>query len=192
MCLEPCQLADVFLFLFDEKKLTPITIKGYRSVITRVYRLSGQSDPRAVRDLSLLLDNFNLDRQRVQCLFPSGRWYCAAVSEDRHFRASGRGALTAPDPQTVFLITLASAARVNGKDALSTAPDYLRVNDNGAVSRLTAPGFMANNRLPEEGSQCYTWSPLEEDVVPVRFELCGFMCNVRKRLDDRLIRCSCQ
>ena len=29
---------------------------------------------------------------------------------------------------------------------------------------------MAKNRLPEEGSQSYTWSPLEEDVVscPVR------------------------
>nr|KAG5705042.1 hypothetical protein BaRGS_018772 [Batillaria attramentaria] len=38
-------LADFFLYLFTERHLRPVTIKGYRSCIARIYRLKGLPDP---------------------------------------------------------------------------------------------------------------------------------------------------
>jgi hypothetical protein len=70
MLLTSCELAEFFIFLFEVKGLQPITIKGYRSAIARVYRLCGQPDPGADQDLSHLLNNFCLERPKKVLLFP--------------------------------------------------------------------------------------------------------------------------
>jgi hypothetical protein len=76
LSLEPHQLADFFVYLFEKKKLAPITIKGYRSAIARVYRLNGNPDPGADQYLSLLMDNFSLERPTTHRISLNGlyRW----------------------------------------------------------------------------------------------------------------------
>jgi hypothetical protein len=49
------QLADFFIFLFEEKNLAVSTIKGYRSAISKVYRLLDKPDPGV--DITCLLSS---------------------------------------------------------------------------------------------------------------------------------------
>jgi hypothetical protein len=153
------------------KKLAPITIKGYRSAIARVYRIVGLYDPGADQDLSLLLENFSLERPRQRQLFP--KWSLSLVlnflSSDI-FEPLEQAALDRLTVKTVFLVTLATAARVSEIHALSALPDCLRFNEDGSVSLMTCPGFIAKNRLPEAGNQSFRLTPLEHDVnfCPVR------------------------
>ena len=77
------------------------------------------------------------------------------------FEPLQEASLLRPTQKTVFLVTLATAARVSEIHALSASAECLRFIDNGSVSLLTSPGFIAKNRLPELGSQAYSLSPLQ-------------------------------
>ena len=65
------QLADFLIFLFEEKRLSPSTIKGYRSAISRTIHLSGGPDFGSDEFISLLVNNFSLERPRQRVLIPS-------------------------------------------------------------------------------------------------------------------------
>ena len=57
------QLADFLIFLFEEKGLSPSTIKGYCSAISRTI-YSGGPDFGSDEFISLLVTNFSLERPR--------------------------------------------------------------------------------------------------------------------------------
>ncbi|VDI47075.1 Hypothetical predicted protein [Mytilus galloprovincialis] len=65
------QLADFLIHLFEEKGLSPSTIKGYRSAISRTILLSGGPDFGNDEFISLLVKNFTLERPRQRVLIPS-------------------------------------------------------------------------------------------------------------------------
>lgn len=182
-------LADFLLYLFDVKGLQPSTIKGYRSAIARVYSLCGLPDPGADRDITRLLNNFSLNRPRSVRLFP--KWNIDLVLDflaHEPFEPLEAASMDSLTKKTVFLITLATAGRVSEIQALSARRDCLRFNQNGSVSMLTFPGFVAKNRLPEVGSQRYTLRPLEEEVFcPVRALSCYLdRTKDRRKPDDPL------
>lgn len=170
--LSTYELAEFLLHLFEIKKLAPITIKGYRSAIAHVYRLAGKEDPGRNMDLSLLVDNFTLERPQVRKLFP--KWSLDIVLEflkSDIFSDLESISLRRLLQKTIFLVSLATAARVSEIHALSSDPDCIRFNQDGTISLLTAPGFIAKNRLPELGNQSFLLVPLqgETDFCPVKF-----------------------
>mgnify|MGYP003411280990 len=59
------------------------------------------------------------------------------------FEPLQEASLLRPTQKTVFLVTLATAARVSEIHALSASAECLRFIDNGSVSLLTSPGFFA-------------------------------------------------
>lgn len=186
--MDSSQLAEFFIHLFEERGLAPITIKGYRSAIARVYRMTGRFDPGKDQYLSFLMDNFSLERPRVQCLFP--KWSLEIVLN--FLKSSIFEPLDQVDhhrvlQKTVFLISLATAARVSEIHALSASKDCLRWNLDGSVSVLTAPGFISKNRLPEMGNQSFNLKPLNNDrnLCPVRAlkEYCKQTEDIREPSD---------
>lgn len=62
--------------------------------------------------------------------------------------------------KALFLLALATAARVSELHALSASPDCMRWDDDGSVVLITCPGFIAKNRLPSWGAQSFTLRPL--------------------------------
>jgi integrase len=179
-------LAEFLLYLFDVRKLQPSTIKGYRSAIARVYSLCGLPDPGADRDVTRLLNNFSLNRPRSVRLFP--KWNIELVLNflaHDPFEPLEAASLERLTTKTVFLIALATAGRVSELHALSARDDCLRFNQDGSVSMLTFPGFVAKNRLPEVGSQQHTLKPLGEEVFcPVRALDCYIRRTKNKRKPD--------
>lgn len=158
------RLADFFLFLFKEKNLAPITIKGYRSMISDTYRHHGRLDVGVDQALSDLLASFQLARPVSRSLVP--RWNLPWVLTWLT-KGSYEPLATAPlhllTKKTCFLIALASAARVSEIHALSMDPSCLQFRQDGSVSLTTAPGFIAKNRLPELGNQSINIPPLQRD-----------------------------
>jgi hypothetical protein len=65
------QLAEFFLYLFEDKGYTPSTIKGYRSAIAKTIHLSGGSDFGSDEFLSLMFKNFCFERPKQRCLVPT-------------------------------------------------------------------------------------------------------------------------
>ena len=71
LALTPPLLADFFVYLFEEVGLQPITIKGYRAAIARVYKLIGSAwDPGSHTHLSDLLKNVSIERPVTKRIFP--------------------------------------------------------------------------------------------------------------------------
>lgn len=68
------QLAEFLEFLFSTRKLASSTIKGYRSVISTVFRLQGGWNPGTDPILYSLLRAFHIERPKTPRLFLSGTW----------------------------------------------------------------------------------------------------------------------
>jgi len=69
--VQPNHVARFFLFLFDEKKLSPGTIAGYRTAIASALSHSRKTDFANDRDLSALLRSFRRDRPSTHKRFPA-------------------------------------------------------------------------------------------------------------------------
>jgi hypothetical protein len=65
------QLAEFFLYLFEDKGYTPSTIKGYRSAIARTTYLSGGPDFGSDEFLSLMFNNVCIERPKQRHLVPA-------------------------------------------------------------------------------------------------------------------------
>jgi hypothetical protein len=65
------QLAEFFLYLFEDKGYTPSTIKGYKSAIARTIHLSGGPDFGSDEFLSLMFTNFCIERPKQRRLVPA-------------------------------------------------------------------------------------------------------------------------
>lgn len=155
------QLAEFFEHLFSAKKLCPKTIQGYRSCIARVYRLQGSHDPGTDPRLSSLMKSYELARPKVTSLVP--KWSLPKVLrflQSPSFVPVETATEDALRDKALFLLALATAARVSELHALSASPDCMRWDDDGSVVLITCPGFIAKNRLPSWGAQSFTLRPL--------------------------------
>ena len=169
--LPPERLCDFFEHLFVTVGLQPVTIKGYRSAIARVYRLCGFYDCGKHELISALMANFDIQRPRTATLFP--KWSLDIVLEylqSSLFQPIETIGLIFLTYKTVFLVALASAFRVSELHALSVSDDCCRFNADGSCSLLTCLGFVAKNRLPSDGPQRLLLKPLNElpSLCPVR------------------------
>jgi hypothetical protein len=71
------QLAEFFLYLFEDKGYAPSTIKGYRSAIARTIHLSGGPDFGSDEFLSLMFKNCVLNVRNRDILYRLGLGNCS-------------------------------------------------------------------------------------------------------------------
>ena len=144
-------VADFLLYLFEDRKLQPSTIDGYRSVIAD--KLGNSSiNIRKDENLTHLLDSFHRDRPKVQRGIPS--WNLSLVLHQltkaplnqlkNHFKH-----LTF---KTVFLLALGSGKRRSEIHAWQHK--YIRhQSDWSKVSLYPSPSFLSKNQLAKEGPE---------------------------------------
>ena len=186
LSLSSQELCDFFSFLFVDKKYQPVTIKGYRSAISYVYKLMGLKDPGSDYYVSSLIMNFDKERPTTRRLFP--KWSLDIVLQylsSSTFVPASSATLPTLTYKCVFLVTLATALRISEVHALSTHQDCLRRNMDGSVTLLTFPGFVAKNKTPLAGAQRVTLHPLKDcpTLCPVQ-ALEDYLCRTQKLRSD--------
>ena len=144
------RVADFFIFLFDEKKLSVSTIRGYRSMLSQTLSFRKPCAIGTDSVLSDLIRSFELRRPVSRSLAP--KWDLSHVlwSLTRSpYEPMSEASLTFLSWKTAFLLTLASAKRRSEIHALSVEEGHLRFNDSdGSVSLLCQTGFLAKTQLP--------------------------------------------
>nr|KAG5689214.1 hypothetical protein BaRGS_014870 [Batillaria attramentaria] len=180
--LRTTQIADFLLWLRDSKNLAPITIKGYRAMLSDTYRHLGIADLGADKDLSDIVASFELARPAARSLLPRWNlpWVLTWLNSER-FEPLELAPLEKLTKKTCFLLALASASRVSELHALSMDPDCLQFAQDGSVRLTTHPGFLAKNRLPSMGSQVIRIPSLKH-VDPSR------SARVEKKLFSRVAK----
>lgn len=169
------QLADFFVYLFEDKGYSPSTIKGYRSALSRTISLLGGPDFGKNEVLSRMIKNFGLERPRQRRLVPS--WNLALVLKSLQFPPYEPLSTTSFKFLTFkccFLLALASGRRRSEIHALSVADSCIRfAADKSSVTLLTDPSFLAKNQLSDKGSgpifiPALPASAGNQDLCPVR------------------------
>ena len=175
----PRRVADFLTHLFDVKKLSVSTIKGYRSCIAntlsfRKSRSSIGSNP----IISELIRAFELHRPVSHSLAPKWDLSCVLWSLCKEpFEPLVSADLKFLTWKTVFLLTLASAKRRSEIHALSVDDNHLRFNADGSVSFTCEAGFLAKTQLPSVAASPFT--------IPSLSKVCGdkdsdrFLCPIR-------------
>ena len=146
------ELADFFVYLFEEKKLEVRTISGYRSAINRVLRLYGHSDIAQDVFINSLFSNFYLERPISRgSEYP--KWDLTVVLDlltKAPFEPLKEASFNDLTKKTVFLLLLASGSRRNEIHAL----DVDRItffNDDQYVTLKPRIGFIAKNHNVKTG-----------------------------------------
>ena len=140
----PCKLvADFLMYLFQDRKLQPSTIDGYRSDIAD--RL-GDSPINISKDenLTRLLDSFHWDRPKGRKGIPS--WNLSLVfapAGKGHFEPIKEASLKLLTFKTVFLLALGS-----GK---SRSEIHAWQNRNIRHQSDPSPSLLSKNQLAQEG-----------------------------------------
>ncbi|CAG2229470.1 unnamed protein product [Mytilus edulis] len=141
------QLADFLIHLFEEKGLSPSTIKGYRSAISRTILLSGGPDFGNDEFISLLVKNFTLERPRQRVLIPSWNLSLVLSALKNHpFEPAEKVEIKFLSYKCCFLLALASGRRRSEIHAFSTADYCLRFNRDKS-SRTQSLRTSSNSRL---------------------------------------------
>ena len=143
-------IADFLLHLFQDKKLQPGTIDGYRSAIADKL---GNSTINVSKDenLTRLLDSFHRDRPKGRRGIPS--WNLSLVLHQltkAPFEPLKEASLKHLTFKTVFLLALGSGKRRSEIHA------WLHKNirhqaDWSKVSLYPSPSFLSKNQLAKEG-----------------------------------------
>ena len=143
-------IADFLLHLFQDRKLQPGTIDGYRSAIADKL---GNSTINVSKDenLTRLLDSFHRDRPKGRRGIPS--WNLSLVLHQltkAPFEPSKEASLKHFTFKTVFLLALGSGKR------RSVIHAWLHKNirhqsDWSKVSLYPSPSFLTKNQLAKEG-----------------------------------------
>ncbi len=142
------QVADFFLFLFNEKGLQMSTIKGYRSAIASILRLQGTD---ISNDDQMFMLIKSLDLRRPTTTSPVPKWDLALVLRN----------LTGPpyEPlhlasfkhltyKTVFLLGLASAKRMGEIHALTKEVSHTQ--GWASVTISLDPRFLSKTQVPSD------------------------------------------
>ena len=143
-------IADFLLHLFQEKKLQPSTIDGYRSAIADKL---GNSTINVSKDenLTRLLDSFHRDRPKGRRGIPS--WNLSMVFTSAHkgsFEPLKEASLKHLTFKTVFLLALGSGKRRSEIHAW-LHKNIRHQSDWSEVSLYPSPSFLSKNQLAKEG-----------------------------------------
>lgn len=134
-------MADFFLWLFCERKFSPITIKGYKTRLSSAFWQLSLWDVGSHHDI---FDAGSLFQEHpvTHSLFPHETWpwsWPRSLCCWCHFRVM---------ENAVFLLALATEARVSELCALSISPDFLQFRDDGFGWLMMDPAFLMKNQLP--------------------------------------------
>ena len=143
-------IADFLLHLFQEKKLQPGTINGYRSAIADKL---GNSTINVSKDenLTRLLDSFHRDRPKGRRGIPS--WNLSLVLHQltkAPFEPLKEASLKHLTFKTVFLLALGSGKRRSEIHAW-LHKNIRHQSDWSKVSLYPSPSFLSKNQLAKEG-----------------------------------------
>ena len=143
-------IADFLLHLFQDKKLQPGTIDGYRSAIADKL---GNSTINVSKDENLthLLDSFHRDRPKGRKGIPS--WNLSLVLHQltkAPFEALKEASLKHLTFKTVFFLVLGSGKR---RSEIHTwlYKNIRHLSDWSKVSLYPSPSFLSKNQLAKEG-----------------------------------------
>ena len=143
-------VADFLLYLFQDRKLQPSTIDGYRSAIADKL---GNSPLNISKDenLTRLLDSFHRDRPKGRRGIPS--WNLSLVLHQltkAPFEPLREASLKHLTFKTVFLLALGSGKRRSEIHAWQHK-NIRHQSDLSKVSLYPSPSFLSKNQLPKEG-----------------------------------------
>ena len=144
-------IADFLLHLFQDKKLQPGTIDGYRSAIADKL---GNTSVNVSKDenLTRLLDSFHRDRPKGRRGIPS--WNLSLVLHQltkAPFEPLKEASLKHLTFKTVFLMALGSGKRRSEIHAW-LHKNIRHQTDWSKVSLYPSPSFLSKNQLAREGS----------------------------------------
>ena len=144
-------VADFLLYLFQDRKLQPSTIDGYRSAIADKL---GSSSINISKDenLTRLLDSFHRDRPKGRRGVPS--WNLSLVLQQLTkgpFEPLREASLKHLTFKTVFLLALGSGKRRSEIHAWQHK-NIRHQSDWFKVSLYPSPSFLSKNQLAKEGS----------------------------------------
>ena len=143
-------VAEFLMYLFQDKKLQPSTIDGYRSAIADKL---GNSSINISKDdnLTRLLDSFHRDRPKGRRGIPS--WNLSLVLHQltkAPFEPIGESSLKHLTFKTVFLLALGSGKRRSEIHAWQNK-NIRHQADWSKVSLFPSPSFLSKNQLAKEG-----------------------------------------
>ena len=143
-------IADFLMYLFEDRKLQPSTIDGYRSAISDKL---GNSALNISQDenLTRLLDSFHKDRPKGRRGIPS--WNLSLVLHQltkAPFEPIKESSLKHLTFKTVFLLALGSGKRRSEIHAWQNR-NIRHQSDWSRVSLYPSPSFLSKNQLAKEG-----------------------------------------
>ena len=143
-------VADFLMYLFEERKLQPSTIDGYRSAIADKL---GNSTLNISKDenLTRLLDSFHRDRPKGRRGIPS--WNLSLVLHQltkAPFEPIKEASLKHLTFKTVFLLALGSGKRRSEIHAWQNR-NIRHQSDWSKISLYPSPSFLSKNQLAKEG-----------------------------------------
>ena len=143
-------VADFFMYLFEDKKLQPSTIDGYRSAIADKL---GDTTVNISKDdnLTRLLESFHRDRPKGRRGIPS--WNLSLVLHQltkAPFEPLKEASLKHLTFKTVFLLALGSGKRRSEIHAWQHK-NIRHQSDWSKVSLFPSPSFLSKNQLAKEG-----------------------------------------
>ena len=145
-------VADFLMYLFEDKKLQPSTIDGYRSAIADKL---GNTTVSISKDenLTRLLESFHRDRPKGRRGIPS--WNLSLVLHQltkAPFEPLREASLKHLTFKTVFLLALGSGKRRSEIHAWQHK-NIRHQSDWSKVSLFPSPSFLSKNQLAKEGPQ---------------------------------------
>ena len=144
-------VADFLLYLFEDRKLQPSTIDGYRSAIAD--KLGNDLINISTDDnLTRLLDSFQRDRPKGRRGIPS--WNLSLVLHQltkAPFEPLREASLKHLTLKTVFLLALASGKRRTEIHAWQHK--NIRHQSDWSKVSLPSPSFLSKNQLAKEGPE---------------------------------------
>ena len=143
-------VADFLMYLFEDKKLQPSTIDGYRSAIADKL---GNTTANISKDdnLTRLLESFHRDRPKGRRGIPS--WILSLVLHQltkAPFEPLREASLKHLTFKTVFLLALGSGKRRSEIHAWQHK-NIRHQSDWSKVSLFPSPSFLSKNQLAKEG-----------------------------------------
>ena len=146
-------VADFLMYLFEDRKLQPSTIDGYRSGIAdKLGNLTLNISKN--ENLTRLLDSFHRDRPKGRRGIPS--WNLSLVLHQltkAPFEPIKEASLKCLTFKTVFLLALGSGKRRSEIHAWQHK-NIRHQSDWSKVSLYPSPSFLSKNQLAKEGPEC--------------------------------------
>ena len=143
-------VSDFLTFLFEEKKLLPASIKGYRSAIASTLKHFSSVDFSSHPVLSDIIRSMELEKPTTSRIVP--HWDLSLVLDclrKSPYEPLSSCSLKCLTQKTVFLLALASGRRRSEIHALSATSGSVKFSaDKSAVNLHFFPGFLAKNQLP--------------------------------------------